>query len=167
VSKFNEIWFFYCSNLSQEIDRYVIYNTKEGHWSIGKLARSCGVDAGAFPNPIMAHPDGRVFEHETGWDHGGVVPQATSGPMEIGAGDQVMMVRRVVPDEKTAGQAQVYFNRRFYPNAALTTEGPFTLASPTNVRFTARQVAMKVEEVQPSDWRVGTFRVDVTAGGER
>lgn len=87
--------------------------------------------------------------------------------MEIGAGDQVMMVRRVLPDEKTAGDARVWFERRFFPNGPATMEGPFSLSSPTSVRFTARQVAMKVEEVKPGNWRVGTFRVDVTAGGER
>ena len=35
--QYNEIWWFYCSGGSNEIDRYVSYNYKEGHWSIGQL----------------------------------------------------------------------------------------------------------------------------------
>jgi hypothetical protein len=167
VSAFNEVWFFYPSYLSQEIDRYVIYNTKERHWSIGTLSRTCGVDAGAFGTPIMAAPDGALYEHEKGWSHGGAVPYATSGPMELGAGDQVMMVRRVIPDEKSAGDAQVTFEAKFYPNADGRTYGPYSLGSPTDVRFMGRQVAMTVEEVKPGPWRIGTFRLDVVAGGER
>jgi hypothetical protein len=167
IAAYNEVWFFYCSNLSQEVDRYAILNTKEGHWSIGLLPRTCGVDAGAFQTPIMAHPDGRVFEHEKGWSHGSLVPFATSGPMELGAGDNIMMVRRVIPDEKTAGDAQVWFDRRFFPNAVKSTEGPFVLGNPTNVRFTARQVSIRIQEARPGNWRVGDFRVDVVQGGER
>ena len=36
-------WWFYCSQQSSEIDRYVAYDAAEGHWLIGNLSRTAGV----------------------------------------------------------------------------------------------------------------------------
>lgn len=94
------------------------------------------------------------------------VPEAVSGPIEIGKGDNVMHVQSLIPDEKTLGDVDLYLITSFYPTADETTNGPYTPANPTDVRLIARQMRLKVVEDQPN-WRIGTIRADVELGGRR
>jgi hypothetical protein len=41
------------------------------------------------------------------------------------------------------------------------------MANPTSVRFTGRQLRMRIEGVNLADWRVGTMRVEVSGRGKR
>ena len=50
----NEIWWFYPSGNSLEIDRYVGYNYADNHWLLGNLARTAGAARGVFATPIMS-----------------------------------------------------------------------------------------------------------------
>ena len=85
----------------------------------------------------------------------------------LSAGDQVMSVVDLIPDEKTQGDVQAKFKTRFYPNGAETEHGPYSLSAPTSVRFTGRQVRLRVEGQRLADWRVGVNRIDVVGGGRR
>ena len=167
--QFGEVWWFYCSSGATEIDRYVAYDYKENHWLIGSLSRTAGVQRGVFRYPFLAghNADTDIYEHEVGLnvDSGSVF--AETGPISIGAGDQVVKVTQILPDEKTQGDVNVSFKTRFYPNAAESTHGPYTPANPTSVRFTGRQLRMKVEGAKLADWRVGNMRIDMVAGGRR
>ena len=84
---------------------------------------------------------------------------AETGPIAIGAGDRLMRVTSLIPDEKTQGDVTAKFKTRFYPNAHRTEHGPFTMSNPTDVRFTGRQVRMRVEGATSADWRVGIMRL--------
>ena len=59
------------------------------------------------------------------------------------------------------------FKTRFYPNDVERSYGPYSMSSPTSVRFTGRQVRMRIEAVRLSDWRVGVMRIDAVPGGRR
>lgn len=167
-TRYGEVWWFYPSQNSGENDRYVVWNYRENHWTIGTLARTAGEDAGVFDEPTMVSPDGYVWAHEEGFAYPGAgAPFAEGGPIELGAGDNVMMARELIPDEKTLGDVQARFFTRFYPNAAETSWGPYTLSARTDVRLTARQVNMRVEGVRLTDWRVGVVRFDAVPGGLR
>jgi len=166
-SKYGEIIWFYPSSASNENDSYVVYNYREGHWAIGSLARTAGTDRGVFTNPLMISTDGYIYEHEVGFTYDGAVPYAESGPYEIGAGDNIMSVRRVIPDEQTLGEVVVSFKTRMYPMATETTYGPYSAAQPTDVRFAARQVKVRYTGNVLEDWRVGVNRFDVVAMGKR
>lgn len=166
-SKYGEIIWFYPSSASNENDSYVVYNYREGHWAIGSLARTAGTDRGVFTNPLMISTDGYIYEHEVGFTYDGAVPYAESGPYEIGAGDNIMSVRRVIPDEQTLGEVVVSFKTRMYPMATETTYGPYTASQPTDVRFAARQVKVRYTGNVLDDWRVGVNRFDVVAMGKR
>jgi hypothetical protein len=166
-SEFGEIWWFYPSSGSNENDSYVTYNYRENHWSIGLLDRTAGVDAGVFTYPLMVDPDGLVYEHEVGFNYDGGTLFAESGPVQIGNGDNIMKVREVVPDEQSLGEAVVSFKTRLYPTGTQSTFGPFSAANPTSVRFSGRQVNMRVTGAVLADWRVGIFRLDAVAGGKR
>lgn len=168
-SSFKEVWWLYPSESSLECDSYVAFNYADGTWTFGSLARTCGVDKGAVANPLMVSPGGLIYEHEIGMNHGGAQSFALSGPMEIVPnGDNVMMVRRIIPDERSVGQVEVLFKTRFYPNTTDTVYGPYVLTgAPTDVRLTARQVSVEIRSVDNANWRVGDFRFDVVAGGLR
>jgi len=166
-SKYGEIIWFYPSSASNENDSYVVYNYREGHWAIGSLARTAGTDRGVFTNPLMISSDGYIYEHEVGFTYDGSTPYAESGPYEIGNGDNIMSVRRVIPDEQTLGEVVVSFKTRMYPMATETTYGPYSAAQPTDVRFAARQVKVRYTGDVLDDWRVGVNRFDVVAMGKR
>ena len=166
-SKYGEIIWFYPSSASNENDSYVVYNYREGHWAIGSLSRTAGTDRGVFVNPLMISSDGYIYEHEVGFDYEGSTPFAESGPYEIGNGDNIMSVRRVIPDEQTLGEVVVSFKTRMYPMATETTYGPYSAAQPTDVRFAARQVKVRYTGDVLDDWRVGVNRFDVVAMGKR
>lgn len=171
-STFGEVTWYYPSGASVECDRYVTFNymANPPYWNIGELARTSGVDAGAFQYPLMADPDGNIWKHEEGTtylvDGEAVTPYAESGPLEIAQGDRVMDATALIPDEETLGETRLYIYSAMYPTADETTHGPFTAANPTDVRITARQVRLKLEQVTPG-WRFGTPRVDVQPGGFR
>lgn len=166
-SKYGEIIWFYPSTSSNENDSYVSYNYREGHWAIGTLSRTAGTDRGVFINPLMISSDGYIYEHEVGYAYDSAVPFAESGPYEIGNGDNIMSVRRVIPDEQTLGEVVVSFKTRMYPMATETTYGPYAAAQPTDVRFAARQVKVRYTGNSLEDWRVGVNRFDVVAMGKR
>jgi hypothetical protein len=166
-SQFGEVWWFYPSDATNEIDSYVLFNYREGHWSIGRLDRSCGTGPGAFEKPLMMGVDGYLYEHEVG-----LIPDvsdiyAESGPVQIGAGDNIMHVREVIPDELNQGSVDLSFTTKLYPNGEETSFGPYGTANPTSARFSGRQIKMKIEQSVPSAWRVGTMRLDAVAGGRR
>jgi hypothetical protein len=166
-SKFGEIWWYYPSSGSNENDSYVTFNYRENHWNIGSLARTAGTDSGVFINPLMVSTDGFIYEHEVGFAYDSASLYAESGPVQIGNGDNIMSVRQVVPDEQTLGEAVVSFKTRNYPTGTQSTFGPYTAANPTSVRFSGRQVNMKVTGNTLADWRVGTMRLDAVPAGKR
>jgi hypothetical protein len=166
-SQFGEIWWYYPSSGSNECDSYVSYNYRENHWNIGLLARTAGTDAGVFTNPLLVSSDGYIYEHEVGFAYDSASVYAESGPVQLGNGDNLMSVRQVVPDEQTLGEAVVSFKTRNYPTGAQSTFGPYTAANPTDVRFMARQVNVKVTGAVLADWRIGVMRLDAVASGKR
>jgi len=166
-SRFGEMWWFYPSATSNEVDSYVSFNYRESHWAIGTLSRSAGTDAGVFVNPILVSPNGFVYEHEVGFDYEGATLYAESGPIEIATGDRVVSVTGLVPDETTQGDVQARFSTRFYPNAPEFNHGPYSMANPTSVRVTGRQIAVRIEGVTNTSWRVGVIRLDAVLGGKR
>ena len=167
--QFGEVWWFYCSANSTEIDRYVVFDFKENHWLIGDLARTSGVSRGVFRYPWMAghNADTDIYDHEVGVNYDSATVFAETGPISIGAGDQIVKVSKLIPDEKTQGDVDVTFKTRFHPNDTERTYGPYNPANPTSVRFSGRQFRMRVEGDQPASWRVGTMRVDAVTGGLR
>ena len=167
-SQFGEIWWFYPSASSNENDRYVTLDYKEGHWATGELSRTAGVDIGIFTNPIWADASGNLYNQETGYTHtGSAKPYAESGSITLGNGDTIMKVNQLIPDEKTQGQVTVTFKTRFHPNDTETVHGAFTLSNPTDVRFTGRQVRVKIQGVGNDNWRSGIMRIDANPGGRR
>ena len=165
-AQFGEIWWFYPQ--SNEVDSYVVYNYVENTWMIGTLDRTAGFDAGAFKNPTMfSASDYKPYEHEVGFNYGDLVPFAESAPISLGNGDNVMSVTEMIPDERTQGNVQALFKTRFYPNGEEREYGTYNMSNPTSLRFTGRQIRMRIESAEKADWRLGINRLEVKAGGRR
>ena len=91
-----------------------------------------------------------------------------------GDGEYFMSIRRFIPDFLTqTGTTRITLYLRDYPNASQvsSTLGPFDITSSTtkqDTRARARSVALKVENTAVNqDWKLGTFRLDLQAGGRR
>lgn len=166
-SAFKEVWWFYPSGASNEIDRYVIFNYGEGHWNIGAMIRLCAIDRGVLRYPLMIDSTGTILEHEVGSTYDSAAIFIESGPLEFGVGDNVACARSFFPDEATQGDATMTFYGRFYPNGAEETFGPYSASTPTDLRFTARQVRVRYDVVNPNGARIGTNRVEAVPGGLR
>ena len=165
--EYGEIWWFYPSSNSQEVDRYVAYNYNDNYWITGNLSRTAGVPRGVFKHPLLIATNKTVYEHESSLSYDGADVFAETGPISLGNGDQTMNVMQLIPDEKTQGEVSLKFKTRFYPNDTETTHGPYTPANPTGVRFAGRQFRMRVDGTAGQDWRVGNMRVDAFPAGKR
>lgn len=174
---FNEVWWWYPSADSDEIDRYVVYNTKDSTWVYGTLARTVYVgDSDLFDSPYAIGTDGCLYFHEQGLTANGAALTAyiESGDVELDeAGNMMMHVSKYVPDFKTlAGSVSVTFTGKRYPRATETqTSGPHVISSSTqfaNPRFRARQTSIRIESSGTTDeWRVGLLRLDQKPHGAR
>jgi hypothetical protein len=109
-NEYNEIIWFYCSQNSNEIDRYVVYNYNENIWYYGNLERTAWIDQGAFTKPL-AFAKGWVYNQEDGPDDGQplgapplpLVSYIQSADVDIDDGDKYMLLRRIIPDVNFSG----------------------------------------------------------------
>ena len=157
------------------------------------LPHAASYDAGTDTCDTVGNTDGisTYYEHETGVNQikGGtttaIAANILSGDFDItqdqkqgitfrGDGEFMMRVSRFLPDFITqAGNTIVELDLRDFPNqtAASSTLGPFTITSSTNYqscRARGRSVAVKISNTAiDSNWKLGTFRLDVHAGGRR
>ena len=172
-STHGEVWWFYPHVDSTENDRYVVYNYVDGYWNVGQMKRTCGIDVGVYDRPIWADFKGNLYTHEQGYFYEDASNDYSyemfceSGPISIGNGDQVMKVNQLIPDENNQGEVTMKFLTRFHPNDTERTYGSYSMTNPTSVRFTGRQVRMRVESDSNTDWRVGVMRIDAQGGGKR
>jgi hypothetical protein len=101
---FNEVWWFYCSANSVEIDKYVVYNYAEDIWYYGEMGRTAWLDSGLQSGPIAATYANNLVNHETGNDDGigdSLVPipaYISSAEFDLDDGHNFSFVWRVLPD---------------------------------------------------------------------
>lgn len=101
---FNEVWWFYCSENSTIVDRYVVYNYLEDIWYYGTMGRTAWIAADVSDYPVAATYSNNLVQHEVGVDN-----KETATPLpinsyietaewDIGDGDSFTFIRRVLPD---------------------------------------------------------------------
>jgi hypothetical protein len=171
--QFGEVWFFYCSSGATEPDRYVAWNYREKHWTVGSLARTAWCDRGVFPTPFAADTSSVLYRQEEGFTNNGASRVSSifveSGALELQDGDAVTEVMQVVPDEGTRGEVSVTFRGRYTPNGTEYTTGPYLVRNDgyTDTRVSGRQLTLRIAPTVDDDFRVGKFRLDVNATGRR
>ena len=173
---FSEVWWFFPSGESTVPNKYIIWNYKEQHWSIGELDRSFWIDQGVFDYPISGDSTGLIYEHETNTLQGShnigtAKPFCKTGAIEIGNGDRLMQVNQIIPDgdAKSLLGYTIKFKGRQTPLGAETDFGAFTFEADgyQDCRFTSRQVNFEVEGDIDQDFEVGVVRLDARQRGRR
>ena len=188
-SSFDEIWWFYPSADSDEIDRYVVYNHQQQIWFYGSLARTAWVDRGINEYPLVAGTDGYLYLHELGLNDGqndtAINSYIESSQIDIGDGEQFSFIRRMLPDVtfvgSTAENPSVNFilQTRNAPGAAYSTTSTSGITrsatvpveqftDQVHVRLRGRSLALKLEsDAVDVQWRLGAPRVDIRQDGRR
>lgn len=167
---FGEVTWFYPHAAQTEITRYVTYNYRENHWATGTLVRTAGVpmQPGTSTFPVMIGSTGTVFDHETGTGRNSEgTPSLESGPIELGDGDRLLQIQKVIPDDKTVGDVNLTVYTAADPDSSETSNGPYTLTHQTSVRLKARQIRLKLTEAVAAAWRVGVVRLGVIPSSRR
>jgi hypothetical protein len=189
-SEYGEIWWFYPSLNSDNIDRYVIFNYQQNIWYYGNLSRSAWVSRGVFGYPIAAGTDGYLYYHEFGINDGsqnppiGINCYVQSNSFDMGEGDKLMSAWRVIPDltfRTSDGSPLVTFTLKTqdFPGSGFFEEESNNVVRTATVpieRFTTQQyvrlrgraMAFRAESNQfNTAWRLGASRVDIRPDGRR
>jgi hypothetical protein len=193
---FNEIWWFYCSANSTQIDKYVIYNYVEHAWSYGTMARTAWIDSGLRPYPVAATLVNNLVNHEDGIDDNITATTApinayiSSSEFDIGDGHNFGFVWRVLPDltfsnsvnSSTNANPQVTMTLYGLTNSgsgSTSNAGAPVASSSTYViteeftgqiytRMRGRQMIFKIDSNQiGTTWQLGAPRIDIRQDGRR
>ena len=188
-TQFSEvIWFYPTGN---HCSKYVSWNYQTNVWSVGNMDRSCGVDRGVFDLPIYCSSTNKtdngsgtpqtatimLYEHEVGVAYpeasgtSAGVPFLESGDIELGQ-DNILHLTKLIPDEQNLGDVNIKLKSKPYPTATETTHptsGSFSSTNPTPIRVSGKQIKVRFEAntSQPSDFRIGVFKMEGKAGGGR
>jgi len=190
-TSFSEVWWYYPSANSANVDRYVVYNYQQNIWYYGTLARGAWIDRGVEQNPIAAGLDGYLYTHENGFDDGSQNPATAisayieSSQFDIGDGNNFSFVSRIIPDvtfrDSTVSSPSVTFTMkaRNFPggnylqedDSIVTKTATVPVEQFTNqafVRLRGRSMALRVDSNETGmTWRLGSPRMDVRQDGRR
>jgi len=187
----SEVWWFYPSADSDNVDRYVVYDYAQDIWHYGGLTRTAWIDRSVHAYPLAAALDGYVYSHEFGLDDGeynppiGLNAWVESSQFEIGSGDKFSFARRIIPDltfrNSTAPAPKVVFTAKAlqYPGGGsygddvdtVTGSSAQPLERYTNQLYTrlrGRALSIRIESYMAGvQWRIGTPRVELRTDGGR
>jgi hypothetical protein len=177
---YNEIWWFYCSQNSNAIDSYIIYNYLERTWAYGTMNRTAWLDSGLRQFPMAAYPTGnKILFHEANVDDvSGLTPvpieaYIQSSDFDIGDGHNFGFVWRILPDLTFNGSNvnQPYVTMTVRPRR--NSGAPYGTANNPEVASTQNYVSSGTYDVQEFDGQVYTrlrgrqmsFRIESTTLG--
>ena len=191
LTEHSEVWWFYPSTGSDEVNKYVVYNYSEQVWYYGVLGRTAWIDSGIFDFPIAANNDGYLYEHEFGFDDGTTNPSTAitafvqSSPIDIGDGEQFMFIRKMIPDvdfkNSTAilPEANITLDMKNAPDGTYNDSQTDTFVKTQaaavadrteqlDFRLRGRQMRFKIasDDLEVT-WRLGSPRVDIRPDGRR
>jgi hypothetical protein len=194
---YSEVWWFYCSQGSDVIDKYVIYNYLERTWYYGSMARTAWLDSSLRQYPMAADYNRRMLYHEASVDDvSGEFPvpinaYVQSSDFDIGDGHNFGFVWRILPDINFNGSSvdNPFVTMQVKPrrnagapygvsdNPTVTSGDDFTTAPVYNIqeftgqvytRLRGRQLAFRIESNSLGvQWQLGSPRIDIRNDGRR
>jgi len=195
--QYNEVWWFYCSSGSEQIDRYVVYNYVQNIWYYGTMGRTAWLDSEVRINPIAATYNNKLVLHESGVDDAeasnpvAIDSYISSSQFDIDTGDRFSFVWRVLPDVTFTGSTSDtpsatmtllplassgsgYNNPTSeggVNNAAVARSATLPIEQYTgqiNTRVRGRQMAFKIQSTDLGvQWQLGVPRIDIRPDGRR
>jgi len=187
----SEIWWYYPSENSTEVNRYVVYNYLEQVWYYGSFGRTAWIDRGIFDFPFAANADGYIYEHEIGFDDGTTNPTTPinafiqSSPIDIGDGEQFMLLRKMIPDVDFRDSTAILPDVNITLDVKNAPDGTYsktetdafvkTQAAAVDARteqlyfrLRGRQMRFKIASDDLGvTWRLGSPRLDIRSDGRR
>ena len=184
----NEIIWFYPSESSDEIDRYVIYNYLENVWSIGTNAdlftRTSWIEAHALDNPLatgktVSSDSNYLYNQEVGNDADGSAMNAYIETADFDLepdGNSFMFVDKIIPDLKfkdsdSADVVTVTVKGTDYPLTAATTLSTSDITpayTQAFIRARTRQAILRFSsDGSGYGWRLGAFRLNMRPDGRK
>lgn len=159
---FGEVWWFYCSQNSITVDRYVVYNYIENVWYYGTMARTAWLDSGIRRYPMAADYNNRILYHESANDDisGSVaIPidaYIQSSDFDIQDGHNFGFVWRMLPDVNFNGSDvdKPYVNMTL--KARQNSGTPYSQADNPRVQSTENFSNQRVYTIQEFDGQVYT-----------
>ena len=155
--RFNEVWWYYCSEDSNTIDRYVIYNYVDNAWYYGNLSRTAWLDSPLRDYPQAATLGNIIVFHEAAVDDGTTNPPSAissyiqSADFDIANGDKYGFVWRMIPDitfngsmTQSSTDPAVKFKMRPRKNPG----APYKVSNAPTVESTQNYNTEKTYEVQ-------------------
>lgn len=194
---YNEVWWFYCSQGSNVINKYIIYNYLERTWYYGTMGRTAWLDSGLRQYPMAADYNSRMLFHESVVDDvSGTAPvpinaYIQSSDFDIGDGHNFGFVWRILPDINFNGSNvnNPYVTMRVKPrqnsgapygtadNPEVISADNFSTAPVYNIqeftgqvytRLRGRQLAFRIESDSLGvAWQLGSPRIDIRNDGRR
>jgi len=193
---FNEVWWFYCSENSTAVDKYVVFNYLENAWYYGTLARTAWLDSGLLQFPIAATYLNNIVNHEDGVDDAATATPApinayiSSAEFDIGDGHNFGFVWRMLPDLTFAGSSNApngdapeitmtLYGLQNSGSGVTSSANGAVLKGSTYViteeftgqlytRLRGRQMIFKIESNQlGTAWQIGAPRIDIRQDGRR
>jgi hypothetical protein len=160
---YSEVWWFYCSQDSDVVDSYVIYNYLERAWAYGTMNRTAWLDSGLRQYPMAADGvNNRILYHEANVDDvSGLTPipieaYIQSSDFDIGDGHNFGFVWRILPDLTFNGsninQPRVTMTVRPRQNSG----APYGTADRPRVASTQNYANQGTYDVQEFDGQVYT-----------
>ena len=186
-TEFSEIWWFYPSSSSTEIDKYVVYNYLENIWYFGSLERKAWLDRGIRALPLATGGQ-YLFNHETGFDDDGsaMTSFVESAPMALGDAGRFGFINRIIPDVNFSGSTSVNPSVDFTVKARTHSGSGFTQTDDSNtaqrsattpveaytekldLRVRGRTFALRVEATSlGTKFKLGSPQVNVVQDGRR
>jgi hypothetical protein len=101
---YSEVWWFYCSANSNELDRYVIFNYLDRVWYYGSIDRTAWLDSPLRQFPMATTGGNLLVYHEAAIDDGTTNPPSPinsyvqSSDFDINDGHNYGFVWRIIPD---------------------------------------------------------------------
>ena len=176
---FDEVFWFYVSSGSTEIDRYAKYNYTEGTWDIGSMVRTAWVDYSIHDNPRAAgtaNGNEYIYIQETGTDADGEAMGSyiQSADFDLGDGNEFMFINRLIPDVDLTGTSPTVdyvVKTRNFPGSALSTNSTNAVTPTTDQNFLrarSRQAVIRIQSTTTDvAWTLGDLRLDIRPDGRR
>jgi hypothetical protein len=171
-SRFSEVWFFYCSEGSIEIDRAVVHNYGQSLWYKATIARTAWLDSGVYTKPLGLGIDNTLYEHENGEDAAGAPLESfiVSHPITIGVGQRYADVDGFWPDmQEGSADCTLTFIGRSYPGGPDENYGPYPFAvtdEKVDVSLSMRQFQLRIDGGL-GYWELGTPLISMQGGSLR
>lgn len=194
---YNEVWWFYCGQNSNSVNKYVVYNYLDNVWYYGTMARTAWLDSPLRDYPMAADYNNRILYHEVDNDDvSGLTPvpinaYIQSADFDIGDGQTFGFVWRILPDINFNGSTVLAPSVTMEVKPRRNAGTPYgdadnpTVTSANNyavqrvytvqefdgqvyTRLRGRQMALRVESTGLGvSWQLGSVRIDVRPDGRR